>query len=330
MSEAGGTWLLLGPEAGLKDEFVGSLASALEKAAPPLDRYRYYYPEPPLARVIDSLRNGGLFSASTLVELRNAELIRSKEEAEALRGWIADPAPNAVLVLCSEATRAEGELGRLEKELGDRKKIFWEMFESDKRRWVQRRLASRKLRADDGAVDALLELCENTTDELGRECDRIAAFHGEGAAIGAAEVEALVEHGREENAFTLFDRVAEGRLEDALDALRAILLSRSSDAVQLVAGLLYCFRRLRGLAAIVGAGGTAEDAFSEYRMSSKKAREPYERALRRYDLRGAEAAISELARAEAAAKGQGREFEEISLTLLIRRLAVGMPSRRAG
>jgi len=95
---------------------------------------------------------------------------------------------------------------------------------------------------DDG-IETILELVENNTDALKRECGGLFLFLEKGVPITEGVVEKWLAHTREESAFTLFSRIAEGDLERAIETLHTLLGSKESPQA-ILAGLNWCFHRL--------------------------------------------------------------------------------------
>ena len=68
--------------------------------------------------------------------LRNAELIKKKEEIELIASWAgaADQDGGSYLVLVSEEIGVDKKIEALVPK--QNKKIFWEMFENRKEQWI--------------------------------------------------------------------------------------------------------------------------------------------------------------------------------------------------
>ena len=96
-----------------------------------------------------------------------------------------------------------------------------------------------------------------------------------GHHIGLENVEQYIYHSKEENVFTLFDRICERELTEAEEVLDKILLSREADATQLAGGLLLQFRRLAGFKRMLADNYEAAEAFPKLRIFSKKNQKTY-------------------------------------------------------
>src|SRR5512133_3702014 len=158
-------YLLAGPEAGKRTAFIAELRETIktaDKAAP--EEHRAYASETSLGELLGGLRNGSLFASRRLVEYRGAELIKGKEDLGALKEYLASPAPDAVLLLVTESFYVEKAL---EEAIGkERKRTFFEMFESEKPRWIEGRMRALGLSIDESGIEALLELVENESGAL--------------------------------------------------------------------------------------------------------------------------------------------------------------------
>jgi DNA polymerase III subunit delta len=309
-------YLLAGPEAGKRAAFVAELRGAIaaKDGAPP-EEHRLYASEAGLGELLAVLRNGSLFASRRLVEYRGAEAVKGKEDIGALAAYLAAPAPDAVLVLTTELFYAERAL---EEAVGkDRKRTFYEMFENEKPRWIKNRLAGSGLRIDDEGVAALLELVENESAALDSACTRLAAVFPAGAEIGEAQVEAAIAHSRQEDAFSLFARVAAGELEDALEVLEAVLADRRGDAVQIVSALIWSFRRLHRLGLLVEGGESFESACLRLQIRSKTLQRQCAAALRRYSGPERERIIRLASDFDCRARALGAAFERGLLQLLV-------------
>ncbi len=280
-----GLYLLLGPEEGEKDAWLRRLLERLTKeSGGPPEVHRYYPFETDLSEVLAALANGSLFASFRVALFHNAEELKSKQAVELLAGYAARPSPDTALLLESpEVGGWKGVDKRIERLVPkENKVIFWELFESQKQGWVNNFFRARGVSVEPEAVDFLLDMVENNTRELQAICERLALFFGRGARVGYAEVERLLYHSKEENGFTLFDRLAARDLGDCLEVLSKILLSRDSDAVALLAVLASQVRKLHAFARLLEAHYTAEEAAGRLEIRGKRAQQTYAAACRRY------------------------------------------------
>jgi len=278
-------WLLTGPETGERNAMADSILAAVVKSCGDCDVHRLYAQDVPLKEVLSLLQNGTLFSSARLIFLRNAELIKKKDEIESLASWIASQHsgalfPEATLLLLSDEISVDRKLEAIIPK--DCKKVFWEMFENRKEQWIKDFFQKAGLHSDPDAISIILELVENNTEELRKACTLFTLFFPSGHTITGTDVEAILEHNREENAFTLFDALVQGNLDGALAIYHKISLSRESSPVQVIAGLSWCFRRLGDWHLLVATGAMDEFSLKKAGFSSRKAQTQYRAAAGRW------------------------------------------------
>ena len=319
-------YLLLGPEEGEKSAFVEKVRAALAKRigeAP--EAHRFYAGETPAAEIVRCLRNLSLFSRHRLVIVSNAEELKRAEEVNALVEYLASPADDATLLLLS--TGFSGDIDR--KIAGDQRrktggavpfeaqKIFWELFDNQKQGWVTAFFRQRKIAIDPDAVEYLLDMVENNTRDMRVECDRLALFFGPGSTLTLDNVEHYVYHSKEENVFTLFDRICDRELLAAEETLDRILLSREAEATQLAAGLLMQFRRLAGYKRMLAANYESTEAFQKLRIFSKKNQKTYAEGSRRFSGEDLELIVRLLVQFDERFRSVKADLHELLLRLLV-------------
>lgn len=319
--------LFAGPELGERGDAVAELRSSLAAAAgggDALEEHTLYAGESRIGDVVSLLQNGSLFSQSRLVLLKNAELVKRKDEVELLASYMAKPQDDTVLVLMSDETSIDK---RLEASLSrNGKRIFWELFENRKAEWVRSFFRREGLSVSDDAVDTVLELVENNTDALRRECGRLCLFFEKGAALGQAEVESCLAHTREESAFTLFSRIADGDLERSLETARTLLASKEAP-VQILAGLTWCFKRLGDYVALASSGRLSDFELRKAGLGSKKAQRDYAAAAKRYDAVAVESSVALLAEYDVLFRSAAGSLDPLLMELFLYRLVVHRGAR---
>jgi DNA polymerase-3 subunit delta len=320
----GNSFLFLGPELGEKLDALNAIRARL---GPGAEVTTFYAGETPIPQIVSVLKNGSLFCDERLFIIKNAESIsvkdtKKKDEAEMLSACLENPGKGVTIILISDETK-------LTKRLEDavpkaNRRVFWELFENKKNEWVTAFFRREGGRVDQGGVEAILELVENNTDALRRECVRLMLFLGKDRIIGAADVEQCLSHTREESAFTLFAAVARGNLAAGLDIARALLGAKQS--VQAVlAGLAWCFRKLGDYLALKESGNVNDFEMKKIGLSSPKARADYTEAARRWA--GAGAALALIGEYDYLFRSFGAAFEEILMDELVYKLARGQTRR---
>ncbi|MFW6214024.1 MAG: DNA polymerase III subunit delta [Spirochaetota bacterium] len=205
MSKLPSVLLFLGPEEGQKAEAISELRQRVKKqTGEHPEEHKIYLTEQSIGEAVDTLQNGALFSSHRFVFVHDAATIRKKDDVARVKAFVDHSPVDATLFLISEETRVDA---KLEKVLpAGAKKIFWELFENQKRGWVTGYLRKRGVSIDDDALDLFLELVENDTQELRAEADKLIIFAGEGGTIDQDSVETNIYYSHEENVFTLYKR----------------------------------------------------------------------------------------------------------------------------
>jgi DNA polymerase-3 subunit delta len=306
----GSCLLFLGPEFGEKQDAVNGIRQNLAgQFGAPAEETSFYAGETPVNDMVAALRNGALFADSRLFFIKNAEAIKKKEDMELLASYMASPQNDTTLILISDAISLDKAL---EKAAGGGKKVFWELFENRKSEWVSDFFRREGFRVDEGGINAILELVENNTDSLRRECSRLMLFLGKDTVVGETEVENCLAHTREESAFTLFSRIAQGDLTRSVEILHTLLAAKEAP-VAILAALASCFRKVRDYAALTAAGVSDEFEYKKIGAGSaySRVRKDYAAAGKRYGISGAGACLSLTAAFDLRIRSSGAGFEAI-------------------
>ena len=318
--------LLLGPEEGDKAAFIEKLKAALaaQHGEQP-EVTRFYAGEARMTEVVQCLSNKTLFSRHRLVIVGNAEEVKRAEDVAALVEYMSSPAPDATLLLVSSGLTAEIDrkiTGDIRKKAPgaipfDDQKIFWEMFDNQKQGWVTGFFRQKKITIDPEAAEYILDMVENNTRDMRVECDRLALFFGPGAQIGLDSVERYIYHSREENVFTLFDKICVRELGSAEEVLAKILLSREAEATQLAGGLLQQFRRLASLTRMLADNYETSEAFPKLRIFSKRNQKTYIEGTRNFSREEIETIIQLLAEFDVRFRSVKSDLHELLLHLMV-------------
>ena len=241
--------------------------------------------------------------------------MKTKDDLRSLAEYLAQPAQDAVLLLVTEAFYAEKAL---EDAVGkERKKTFYELFENEKPRWIERRLKERGLEIDEEAIETLLELIENDTADLEAACSRLALVFPEGTVLRSEDVEACLARNRQEDAFSLFAKMVEDEAEWALETLDAVLADRQGGAVQIISALIWSLRRLLKLEALVEGGEGFETACLKLGIRAKSLQGLHRKAMERYPRGDCEAIVALAADFDARARSSGSALERPLLQLFL-------------
>jgi DNA polymerase-3 subunit delta len=190
------------------------------------------------------------------------------------------------------------------------------MFESEKGEWVRAFFKREGHRIDPAGVDAILELVENNTDALRRECSRLMLFLPKDRPATAGDVEQWLSHGREESTFTLFSRIAEGDLSKAIECLHTLLGAKESPQA-ILAGLAWCFRKLRDYLALLEGGEPSSFDMKKIGLSSPKAKSDYAAAARRYSTHSADYCLALTAEYDILTRSLGTSFAQTLMDVYV-------------
>ncbi|MDA8411208.1 MAG: DNA polymerase III subunit delta [Treponema sp.] len=309
-------YILAGPDAGKRSAFVDSIRKEFAKAvggAP--EEHRLYAQETPVGELLSLALNGSLFSSSRLIEYRDAELVKTKGETQALLDYIKRPPPDVILFLVTSTLGVEKAL---EDGVGkDAKKTFWELFENEKPQWISRRLGESGLAIDEEGIETLLELIENDTASLDSACARLAVLFPEGTRLGAEDIEGAIARNRREDAFSLFARMVADEALWAFECLEAVLADRQGGAVALIAALAWSWKRLLRLHVLMDGGENFEGACLKSGIRARSLQATHREALRRFDRRACERVLCLLNDFDARIRGGGSQIEAGLLQLLV-------------
>jgi DNA polymerase-3 subunit delta len=281
----GRCYLFLGPEIGEKQDAVDEIRSSLgngpsgSSGGAAFEETSFYAGETPVTDMVAALWNGSLFADARLFLIKNADALKKKDDVELLASYIKSPQDDTILILISDAIGLED---RLEKAAGSQaKRIFWELFENRKTEWVAAFFRRQGCRITGEGIAAILELVENNTDALRRECSRLMLFLGKDKSVDETDVEKWLAHTREESPRTLFARVAAGDLLKSIEILHTLLAAKESPQ-SILLGLARQFRTLRNYLAVTASGAAGEGDFLRIGLASKLRRKEFAAAAKRY------------------------------------------------
>jgi len=274
-------YLLLGPEEGEKDLYIQKLIAGISKrsgAAPEI--HRFYPFESSLVEILSVLRNGSLFASSRVVIMNDVEEITTAKDLKLLSEYAASPAAESTLLLLSSGFRVRSELEKLIPKAN--RVVFWELFENQKIGWIVNYFKQQGKQIDAQASAFLLDMVENNTKQLKAICEKLVLYFGRKERIRYEDIETLIYHSKEENVFTLFDRVIRRDLNASLAVLQKILLSREAEPVQLLSGLLFQFRKLTALKKLLDRGYQPGEACARLSIKGKRVQRVLQEGCRRY------------------------------------------------
>ena len=300
-----------GPEVGKKRERIAALADAVTRAdgeAP--EKHRFYPYDTNAGDIVSILRNGSLFSSRRIVHVSDVHVLKAADIA-VFKEYIASPSNEAVLVFTTDEGPGSRDYPRALADALPKAavEVFWEMFERDKRGWVMRFFREKGLRADNSAVDLLLDVTEGTTDALREACDLLAFSANPESILTENDVDAALEHGREETVYSLFDRFCRRDLGGVLEAYRKMAHSDPGLVDRILSLLADPMLRLRDFKVLVSRGLGADQAARELKLrGGKRALRAYSDGARRFSEAELSGAVSRLIDLEAWLRTAPREL----------------------
>ncbi len=281
MAAADRVSLLLGPEHGRRQEHLNALRDKLtkqHKEAP--EQHKFYAFEAPFSDILSLLQNGDLFCSHKLVIVNNVEDYK-KADLDLIKGYLKHPAEESTLVLVSDETKLETLSKALTK---DQVHVFWEMFENEKKGWVVHHFKEIGLGLAPDAAEFFLEMVNNSTDQIRLEAQKLLAFFERGATITLEDLEHYLVHSKEENVFTLFERITEAQFPKALEVLKKMIAAKETEGIGLLGGLTWQFKNLLAFQIKLLERNPAEEAFTALKVWGKKAQANLKAGARHYTL----------------------------------------------
>ena len=250
--------IFLGPEIGEKQEALENLEKQFSGggAGNTPDKTIYYASDTSVSVMVSVIRNGSLFADKRIFIIKNAELITDKKDIEILVSCFKSMGNDTLIVLISDETKIDKNL---ENSVGQScKRIFYELYENQKQKWIEGFFHRKGMRIGSEAVETILEMTENNTAALKQECSRLCLFLEKGSEVTSAVIEKWLSHTKEETAFMLFSRIANGDLSRSLESLQMLFRASSSGdqdvSAKTLSALAWCFKKLRDYLKLYNAG----------------------------------------------------------------------------
>lgn len=309
---AAGGYIFLGPEIGKKQDAIAEIRKKIA-AKGPVDETVFFAGDTAAAEIADSILNHSLFAGPRLFIIKNAEYYSrqqvKKEESALIASCMRELDDDTVLILVSDEFKLAAALDNCVP--GKNREIFYEMFEDKKSEWVHSFFRREGYRISNDGVDTILEMVENNTDALRRECSHLMLFLTKDHIAAAEDVEKWLSHNREESPFTLFSRIAAGDLSRAIETLHALLAAKKN-AIEILAGLAWCFKKLRDYLALASNGSESNTfELKKIGLSSPKARADYTAAARRYNAAAADKCLALTAEYDVQVRACGASLESV-------------------
>jgi DNA polymerase-3 subunit delta len=231
-----------------------------------------------------------------------------KADVEAIRAYLKDPTPGAVLVLVADELPRESTLAKVCAGSGE--VLRYDVPKGNKLQgWVAAQFKEAGGQADAEAARALLEIVGEDTVALAAEVAKLVAW-ADGERIGRQEVEQLAAPGREAAGWALTDAWGARDLPALLRACDLAL--EKKEPFLLAVGLATHVGRVRAAQTLAEEGLGAREVASRLRIKEFPARKVLQHA-ERYSRAELDSALVRLAELDAAIKGASRLSSELEL-----------------
>ncbi len=315
-------FLLLGPEKGQKDQFIKNIRQSLKKKLGEEPESHKFYPfDSEMSQVISILRNGSLFSSHKIAVINNVEELKKVQEIKQLNQFCKKMPEDVTLILVSDSVSIDKRVDKIVP--AAQKKIFWEMFDNQKKSWIFKFFSDQGMKIQPDAVDMLLEMVENNTNDLKVACGRLSFYFNIGDVITEEDIDNFVYHSKDENVFTLFEKILLKDLNSSLEVFSKITLSGEVDPVYLISGFLRQVRRLLRVKTAVSEGETLQTAFQTYDVRGKKNQRITSEGLRKYTLEELELVQQHGEALDRSLRELKKELQVIAFQLYLTRIIKG-------
>ena len=312
-----GTYILLGPEKGLREDFISKVKSSLGPCAVS----KYYAFEDYEEQMYADLGNNDLFSDHKLVILEEAQSLTSKEKTKPIVEFIKNPSDCATLILVSNELYINQDIMAAIPDPQNRIQKFYELFENKKEEYLRDFFRRNGMSITSEACQAIIEKVENNISEFQTVCGQLVTYLKtleNKNEVAYDDVEDFLSHTRQETEFTLFSYLAKRRLESALECLSALL--HTSDDYQvsslIAVRLAAFFRRALSLRTLTDSGMSFQDACrkpffaGEREIRMPKEKDIYKDCISNYSARDIERILVTLAEYDIKIKDAGTSMQQ--------------------
>lgn len=297
-------WLLLGPELGSQKAEYDTLCANIEKsvqkrggekAASEIERRKFIIGADEVSDITDAIMSYSLFASHKIITVEQIDAAPAAA-ATAMARALANAGEGTYVIFCGEGTKVPAALEAAVPKA--RKKVFWNLSETDYVRYALERAQQRGVHLTRPAAESLVHLAGEHTQELDAMISSIALYeHALSDAahdakqdaqqdasaddakpargmIDKEDIERWMAHYKPESVFSLFDALSEGRYQNSTDILASLLLANESPA-QIIAGLVYQLKIALRLQHAVAGGTTFRTAFESLGIRSYSMQDRY-------------------------------------------------------
>jgi DNA polymerase-3 subunit delta len=239
--------LLEGPEATLRAAALAELrARVLGDAVRDFNEDRFDFSERGVdpAEIIGAARTLPLMARGRLVIVRGIGERRAEKFLDgALLTYLDAPLASTCLVLEAPSVDKRQKWVKRVQKIGRVIACSGPERPADVRRWIEARMAERKMRAATGVAATLFDLVGPDLDRLTLELEKLSLYLGERGELNVDDVAELVGQLRPRALYELTDAIGERRLGNALRVV-AELSDQGQPPLALIGALANHFRRL--------------------------------------------------------------------------------------
>lgn len=313
-------YLLLGPEKGLKEDFIDQLKTSIG----PCQISKFYAFDDYEEEFYAQLNNQDLFAEYKLVILDEAQEIKTKDKTSAIVDFIKNPSDNVTLLIISSELYIHPEIMGAIPNQKDQILKFFELFENKKSEWIANYFHRNAISINSDAANAIIEKVENNIQEFENVCSQLVIYYkimNSKSSITEEDVDEFLSHTRQETEFSLFSYIAKGKLETSLECLQTLLHINDSTSLSAVVAsrLSNYFRRAYSIHQCLNQGLSLDEAFkkkyfdSDRPITMVKDKEIYKDAVKRYSMRDIERILVLLAQYDIKVKEEGTMLNQTVL-----------------
>ena len=270
----------------------------------------------------DALARAGasmsLFASRRLIDMRLPTGKPGKEGSDAIVEYCENPPPDTALMIVANQWSKQQQAGAWVNAIERIGVVVpvWPLKPDELPDWIGQRMASRGLKPDRAAIEALADRVEGNSLAAAQEIDKLALLHGS-KPLDADTLEQLVTDSARFDVFKLVDAALEG---DAARTIR-VLHGLRAEGEQVPALMGWVLNQLQ-LIARLASNSNLSSAFRNEHIWPARER-VYRQALSRADRAHWEKCLIQAARVDRLSKGRGwgdpwRELERLLV-------AVAMP-----
>ena len=330
------TYMLLGPEEGLKADWLEEERKRKLQEHPDAEVHQIFVGDDRGEDLEAVLMQPSLFSSFRLVIVKQYEGRTAKDGFEkAVIRFVEEGADDAELIILSSEKSKSRISQKLQKAPESKVSIifFWELFDNQKRGWIQNAFRREGFSITPDATEELLFSVDNSTSELRSIVSSLSLFFRakgqEGREITADDIQQYASQTRGEDGNTLFRAIADSDLEHAEAIMASILSSDASAPVRAISVLASRFRMLESFERARKAGHHDERAFEEADCLSpypspyptkgirKSEWQLFRKAAAAYPLEDTERIILYLGKMDSSVKNAPSEWQPIILSTLV-------------